>query len=76
MGTPQLNVNNTPPLRDGFGHPFKALALAFLHFLKLFRIGEVRRGKAGQFLRVLQASFQSPGAIPQTAALQLFPRSR
>ena len=49
--------------RDGFEHPFKALALAFLHFLKFFRIGKVGRGKAGQLLRVLQAFFQSPGAI-------------
>ena len=54
--------------RDRFEHRLQPLALALLHLLQLFRIGEIRRRLAGKILRALEAFFQPTGAVLKRTA--------
>ena len=54
--------------RDRLEHRLQPFALALLHLLQFFRIGEIRRRLAGEILRALETLFQPPGAVLKRTA--------
>jgi hypothetical protein len=54
--------------RDRLDHRFQPLALALLHLLQLFQIGEIGRRFTGNILRTFEALFQPAGAVLKRTA--------